>query len=185
MTGSGARALSPIDQLIVAVATGATQPGEGDLHNIVHHVAQVGFDPNRLERARGDIAGLLWRAHVIGGTDLLPPAERHYLRHVVKQQEWPPATTLPDYLASVRALILNADAGIYTSAYGPSAATAQWQLGIVGRSGPFQGPQGFSWTLVEYRVALGHWVTAYQVPHLPGVLVEPQRWNLQWIRQPK
>ncbi len=36
---------------------------------------------------RGSLAGLRWQGRVLQGRDMLPPLDRHYLRHVILQRE--------------------------------------------------------------------------------------------------
>jgi hypothetical protein len=176
---------SQIDQFILPVAAGAVVPTDAELRQVLVHISRAGFDPNALERARGNLAGVVWQGQTLTGRTLLPPAERHYLHHVVSQQEWPTGTTLADYLASLHALILDPSSGICASRYGPSETNATWQIGVTRRSRALRGPAGDEWALVKYRVSIGHWTTAYQVPDLPGVLHEPFRRDLRWLRQPQ
>ena len=169
-----------IDALIVDVATGARRATEAELQRIVEHVAQAGFDPHARERVRGRLAGAVWRGQVLRGRDQLPPAELKYLWHVVSRREWPPGTSMEDYLASIRQVILDPASGVLTSRY-----EGLWQLGVVRRSGDLRGPRGFEWILVEYRVATGHWVTAFQPEQGLGELRSPRRDELRWLRQPR
>ena len=88
--------------------------------------------------------------------DRVSSVEAHYVRHVLGGQEWPAGTTLAQYLASIQQVFLDSRSGILISFY-----QGAWQLAAVRRSYELQGPSGRGWVLVEYRVGLGRWVTAY------------------------
>jgi hypothetical protein len=138
----------------------------------------VGFDPTAQERVRGSLAGTEWRGVTLKGSDRLPPAERHYLRHVRKLQEWPVGTSLEEYIESVRRIVRDPRSGVFTSQY-----QGALQLGIIRRSGDLRGPGGFSWILVEYRLRTGHWTTAYQPDDSEGALATQRREGLRWLRR--
>ena len=148
------------DLLIVEAATSARQLTDEELQQIVDHVERAGFDP----------------AIRVGQT----AAMRHFSKHVEKQQEWPQGTTLELYLESVRAVVRDPQSGIFTSRY-----QGAWQLGIVRRTGDLRGLRGFDWVLVEYRVAIGLWVTAYQAAEGLNELASPQRTEVRWLRRPR
>jgi hypothetical protein len=173
--------LSRADALILEAATGARRLTRAELQQVLAHVAQAGFDPDARERAGGRLQGLLWRGRVLRGSDLLSPAEAHYLRHVVAQQEWPPGTTLDDYLASIPWVILDPRSGVLISQYQGKG----WHLAVVRRSEEFRGPEGSDWILVEYRVATGHWMTAFQPRTGLTYFDDPRRRDKRWVRRPR
>ncbi len=140
------------DALLLAAATGARRLSAQELAIVLAHVAQAGFDPQARERARGQLAGLVWRGQVLEGSTLLPPVERHYLKHVLVQREWPEGTTLERYTESIRAVVLDPASGVATRCYEGRA----WQLSIVRRSGALRGPADHQWILVDYRPETGH-----------------------------
>lgn len=179
MTTPPGRPPSEADRLILAAATGVRELTPDELRRVLEHVAQAGFDPNARERARGLLAGLEWQGRAVRGRDMLSPSEAHYLRHVVKVQEWPSGTTLQAYLDSIRAVVLDPRSGVLTCRY-----QASWQLTVVRRSAALQGPLHLDWILVDYRVAMGHWVTAYQPVQGLLVLQAPVRTDIQWLRRP-
>jgi hypothetical protein len=58
------------------------------------------------------------------------------------------------------------------------------QLGVMRASGAMRGPMGHDWVLIQYRLSLGHWVTAFQ-PELGLRIVDEPHWtDVQWLRQP-
>jgi hypothetical protein len=176
------REAQAVKALIVAAGTGAHPWSVEELDRVLAHVAGAGFDPAGLERARGNIVGLERPA---GGRvqrgDRLPPAEVHYLRHVIARQEWPVGTTLDAYLVSLRRVIGDAASGVFVSRY-----LGAWQLGVIGHSLGARGPGGGRWILVDYRVEIGHWTTAYQPERpLKRAIYTPSREAIQWIRLPR
>jgi hypothetical protein len=180
-TGSEAGDESPpdFDRLILEAATGARQLTPEELQRVLGHVAAAGFDPSALERARGRLAGQIWRGVRLAAGTMLSPAEAHYLRHVVVGQEWPSGLSLQEYVESVRSVILDPSSGVAVSRY-----QGTWQLSVLRRSQSLRGPHGNEWVLVEYRVATGHWVTAFQPTSGLLVLQDPSRTDVRWLRQP-
>jgi hypothetical protein len=132
------------------------------------------------ERARGRLAGLSWHGRVLTGRDLLPPADAHYLRHVVHGQEWPTGTTEAAFLQSIRDVVVDPLSGALTCHYSGTP-----QITIVRRSLALQGPAGFPWVLLDYRVETGHWVIAFQPSQGLAVLRRPERTDIRWLRRPR
>ncbi len=166
------------DVLILAAATGARPLSDQELAVVLAHAAQAGFDPQARERARGELAGVTWRGQMLQGSSMLPPAERHYVKHVLVRQEWPEGTTLNDYVESIRAVILDPSSGVAIGRY----LGASWQLTVVRRSGQLCGLKGRDWILVDYRIETGHWVTAYQFALDPRQQVARGRNDVRWLR---
>ena len=101
---------SDIDQLIETAATVPLVQAEMDV--VIEHVARVGFAVHTHERVRGRLAGMAWHGRTLRGSDMLPPADVHYLWHVVRRREWPEGTSLANYLESLRSVVLDAASGI-------------------------------------------------------------------------
>lgn len=171
--------LSTADQLIIDAATGIRQLTGRELQDVLAHVAHGGFDTTATSKVGSLGAGVAWQARTLCGSDRLRPAETHFVRHVLGGLEWPTGTTLQAYLQSIRDVVLDGRSGVLVSRYqGP------WQLTVVGRSGQRQGPAGYNWILVEYRVGVGRWVTAYQPRDGLRVLMSTVRTDRQWLRRP-
>jgi hypothetical protein len=168
------------DTLIVDAATTGRALTPDELRAMLDHVARAGFTPATTSRVGSLGAGTSWRGRTLRPGDRLLPVEAHYVRHVLGQQEWPPGTTLAQYVQSITAVILDSRSGILTCRY-----QGAWQLTIVGRAGAFRGPAGSPWILVEYRVGLGHWVTAHQPRVGLRVLLSPMRTDRRWLRRPR
>ena len=171
--------MSRADQLILGAATGARWLTHEELHEVLEHVAQAGFDPNARERARGELAGLVWQGQELRGSTLLPPVERHYVKHVLLRREWPAGTSLEDYLESARQTILNSGSSVFVSAY-----QGQWQLAVIGKSGSWRGPHGNEFIVVEYRVETGHWTTVFQPRDMYTDFIRTAgRERVRWLRR--
>jgi hypothetical protein len=170
---------SGIDRLILQAATGSRSLASGELRAVLEHVARVEFDPDALEEVRGRLAGIVWNGRLLRGSDRLPPVEVKCLWHVLTLQEWPLGTSLDGYVQSIQRVVLDPTSGVFVGRY-----RGAWQLSVVRDVGHLRGPGGSSWILVEYRVAIGHWVTAYQ----PRVAVDeelsnPNREDIRWLRR--
>lgn len=122
---------------------------------------------------------MTWQGRVLKGRDRLPPAELHYLRHVVARPEWPPGTDLSDDLDSIRAVILDMESGILLSWW-----HGFLHLTVVPRSGSLRGSEGEEYVMVEYRVDHGHWTTAFQpAAGIAYITDDPERMRQRWLRR--
>jgi hypothetical protein len=171
-------ASSPLDELIVSAAVGTLRLTARQLSQVRDHVAQAGFDPTARERVRAELAGVVWAGQILTARDRLPPAERHYLKHVVMRAEWPRGITLVEYVASLRRVVLDRRSGVLTSRY-----QGTWQVGFIAPARTMRGLRGGDWILVEYRLATGFWVSGYQFAGGLRVLNSPQRTELRWLRR--
>ena len=152
------------------------------MQRIRRHIADAGFDPTVSLPADARIVGLTplgGRAPLQLG-DPVAAAELHYLRHVVAQNEWPLDTTRADYLRSARDLALDPRSGVLISEYRHYG----WHVSIVGRSRSLQGPQGYSMTVVEYRVTTGYWATMLQLRQGYAHFEAAYRTRKLWLRLP-
>jgi len=52
---------SLVAAFINVAVTGTRRLMPDELRRVLEHVAQVGFDPNAREKARGRLAGVIWR----------------------------------------------------------------------------------------------------------------------------
>jgi len=170
---------SAADGLILQAAEGRRRLTPAELQRVVEHVAQMGFNLQATETARSDLTGLRWQGQVLKASDPLRPDHRHFLKHVVVDQEWPVSTNLQGYVDSIRAVILDPSAGVFTNQYLGASS-----LGIVRESRALRGPGGRDWVLVQYRLGWGHWVTAYQPDKGLDELLEPQWGDVRWLRRP-
>jgi hypothetical protein len=171
-----------VHRLILAAATDPARQLTGEeLARIVRHIAGAGFDPNALERVRGNVIRTLrQRGEPMQPGDRLPPAEAHYLRHCVAQREWPSGTTLLGYLDSIARLLRDPASRFFVGRY-----QSAWQCGAVGSNRILRGPEGKAWILVDYRLITGHWVTAFQWGFGPEAvgdsLHDPHREGVRWL----
>jgi len=166
--------------ILEAAASGRHLTGD-ELQQVIQHVAQAGFDSTAIEDVGGRLVGLIWKDHRIRTGDSLPPAEVHYLRHVAVQSEWPLGTAYDEYLASLRDVILDPQTGFLINQFRDRG----WQLTAIRSSGSLQGPAGRDWIVIEYRLATGHWVTAFQPREGLAYLERPERRQTIWLRRPR
>jgi hypothetical protein len=162
------------DDLIKVAGLGLRELSPQELNKVVQHVAQAGFDPQGSERCGGRLAGLVWSGKILKGSDMLPPGEVHYLRHVVAQKEWAEGTTLEKYYQSLEQVIRDRNSRILISKFG-----GEWQVGFLGENKP--GTQ-YTYTWIDYRVSRHHWITGLQIVDWEKFLRESKRTNLKWLR---
>jgi hypothetical protein len=171
---------SAIDQLILDIIDEVRRPTGQDLEEVRLHVARAGFDPTIVLPADPRIVGLKrGNGQLVGLGDPIPTAELHFLRHVVRQQEWPKGTTESQYERSLGDLAASLRAGMLVR----QIAHFGWHVTIVGRSANLKGPLGSDWMIVEYRVNDGSWVTGYQPRD--GLLFANRRPRRRWLRLPR
>lgn len=168
-----------VHRLILDAATDpARRLDEAELGRVLRHIAQAGFDPLALERVRGNLVGAIRPDGTRVERGLrLPPAEAHYLRHVVVQPQWPQVTTLTGYQSSIGQVVADPISGVLVCQY-----QGAWQLAVVRESRGLRGPDGYDWLLVDYRLETGHWTTAHQLEHGLSGLASPRRERLRWLR---
>jgi len=162
------------DDLIKVAGLGLRELSPQELSKVVQHVAQAGFDPQGSERCGGRLAGLVWNGKILKGSDMLPPGEVHYLRHVVTQKEWAESTTLAGYYQNLEQVIRDQSSRILISKFG-----GEWQVGFLGENKP--GTQ-YTYTWIDYRVSRHHWITGLQIVDWEKFLRESKRTNLKWLR---
>jgi hypothetical protein len=169
-----------IDRLILEAATSARQLVPDELRRVLDYVAAAGFVPNVLGEVGRRGAGVAWQGRVLKASDQLSAAEAHYVRHVLGVAEWPLGTSLQAYIDSIREVVLDSRSGVLTSRYFGFP-----HLTVLRRSRDLRGPEGFGWLLVEYRVGLGHWVTAFQPRNLVDAIRSQHRQDVRWLRRPQ
>jgi hypothetical protein len=168
-----------VQELIDVAMNSTRELRPNELQRVLEHIATVGFDPHALERVRGRLAGVHWQGIVLTGTDVLPPATVHYLWHVVIRREWPAGTTLEEYVDSLRDVVLDPASGVVAFKYQGAP-----QLGVLRESHDLRGPMGGEWVLIQYRVSIGHLVTAFQPVRGLEIVTEPQWTDVRWLRRP-
>ena len=179
MDASGSDRAAEANRLILEAGASGRELSADELRRVLEHVARAGFQVRTLAKA-SRLGGIVWGGRVLKGNDRLPSAEVHYLRHVVAEQEWPPGTTLAAYLQSIRDVILDPASGVLVS-----QLQGEWQLTVVRRSGPLRGPAGHEWVMVDYRVSISSWVTAYQLRRgLVEITRSAGRQGLRWLQPP-
>jgi hypothetical protein len=168
-----------VHRLILTLIQTGRYPTGAELEAIRWHVAQASFDPAVAFPADPRIVGLRRsNGTLVRLDDPIPTGELHYLRHVVRQAEWPPGTTQEQYEVSLAHLA----SGLRVDILLREVAHFGWHVTIVGRSGNRRGPLGSAWMIVEYRVSDGHWVTGYQPRD--GLLFALRRPRRRWLRLP-
>lgn len=178
MTHSGG-SISDFDRLLLEAATDSRQLLDDEVRQVREHIALAGFDPNGQEAVRERLTGIAWRGRTLQGRDRLPSEETHYLWHVLRREEWPSGTTVEQYRDSIRRAILDPRSGVAVGRY-----HGAWQVAIIGPTEQIRGPRGGDWLLVEYRLEVGHWVTAYQPEQgIDAVFADPVRSAVRWLRR--
>jgi len=144
-------------QMLNDVLSADRAPTIRELDDIRSRVAAVGFDPLAVARVGRRATGLQWQGRILTGSEHLNVEMAHYLRHVVAAEEWPPQTTVADYVSSLRSTIMNPTGPVLID------VVPGWpRLTFFGQSGSFQGVGGGDWILVAFDVNYRYWTTGYQ-----------------------
>ncbi len=178
MSGHG-RPRDEVRRLLLAAVANQHHITDVELNEIIGHVADAGFDPMARETARRPLQGQVWRGQRINAKTRLPPEVRHWLLHACVNREWPPGTTLRDYTNSLRQVVLDPDSGTFINQY-----KGELSLGIIRETRELRGPGGYAWLLVQYRVATGHWTTAFQPAAGIDEIAAPEWGSVIWLRRP-
>lgn len=109
---SGLGSVHPVNQLIHELAESRRPATDAEIAAIREHVAGVGFNPVETVRARTRVLGLVWNGRIVQRSDRLYNGPIHYLRHVVKDREWPAHTTYDQYIKSLFEVIHAPSGGI-------------------------------------------------------------------------
>ena len=170
-----------IARYILEASRGERLLAPDEIREIQEHVADAWYNLTREQRIPRDLVGTQWRGRVLQPGDACPTDVVHYLKHVVVRQEWPPGMAFAAYRESLRELIRDPDSGLLTSTYRDKGC----HLSIVRRSRELQGPGGYEWLLVEYRVSTGNIATAFQLEEGLSYFDRPGRREKQWLRRPR
>jgi hypothetical protein len=144
-------------------------------------VSVAGFPTDEPQHVPGRIVGMTnLSREIIQNGDLLPASEVHYLDHVLKKREFPDGTSLEEYLEFASQVINDPDSGILISQRG-----SRWHLAFIRESREMMGDEGYAFVMVEYRVAIGHWMTFFQPEDGIAYLEDDlRRTNKKWLRHP-
>ncbi|HLI51199.1 MAG TPA: hypothetical protein VKU87_05345 [Thermomicrobiaceae bacterium] len=167
-----------IEELIEDAFSGRSLTAR-EVQAVVEQVAMAGFDPERRINAPREIAGLVWEGQQVEAGERIAVNAAHYLKHVVLQREWPDGTTLATYEADAIRIARDPRSGVFVSSW-----QGQRTVGVIGFLATACGLRGSGWILVEYRVAMGHWVTVFQPVNGLRYIDRPGRARLQWLRHP-
>ena len=139
--------------------------------------AATGFDNSVIQRSRG-LVGFNWNGRELNAKDDLPIGEYHFVKHVLKQGEWPAETSISDYYRSIEEIVRSNNSQIIVSRY-----DRYLQVSFIGDSGKWQGSNGSGKIVVEYRVGLNSIITAFQPKDVEEFIKNSNRDNLIWIRK--
>ncbi len=134
-------------------ATGDSESLGEKLKQLVIFISERGFTPPAVGKSRGQAA-------------------IHYEKHVTRNAEWPPETSLDDYVAAAQDAVLSADK-IFTHRF-----RGVWQVGF------WREVEGERPILVQYRLELGRWTTVFRpAVSLEVLLAGPEFEEIRWIRK--
>ncbi len=174
--------LHQIDRSIIEAAGRGWSISEEELDLIVRHVARRGFPPEENARVRLWMDGKRWGGRTLrsGVGNRTTQLAAHYLKHVERDREWPDGTSPAEYVESIRRVVLDPTSGVALNEYQGAVS-----LAFLRSSGSSRGPNGREWVLVQYRVRIGRWVTAFQPELGLDELKQPDWSDVIWLRGPR
>ncbi len=127
-------------------------------------VVGSGFPP-REEAAPGRLWGLTYQGHTYGPGDRELTGTLHYLDHAVRERQWPDGTSEIQYYRDIEAVVFDESSRMFVSWFRDEATGLyRPQLGIIGQTDEdMRGPGGASELIVEYRLDVRGWATAFQL----------------------
>jgi len=147
-----------------------------EINKIVEHVMTQGYDDNLLQKVPAMLDGFEFNGKTVSRGDMIGSGINHYLKHVIRQQEWPDGTTYNDYLASIREVLSDPNKEIVVSHYEESL-----QIGFLADSGKWRGVFGYGKIWVEYRPKISHIITAFQLNDIEELFENQPRTGIVWI----
>lgn len=103
------------NDVILDLIAAARQATPDEVAAIIAHVAQVPFAAY-LSPVPGSLRNFL-AAHGIQVPTRLPSVERHLLKRIYDEQQWPIGTTVDDYLNDLHQAVHHQDVGLWTYRY--------------------------------------------------------------------
>ena len=170
-------------EFIHQLATSGRQATDAEIATIRTFVADQGYEPAGRKRADGAVMrqALTLYGRVLTHHELIPIAERDYLKHVADGEEWPLGTSMDDFVRSLRDTVLNPEGGLFLAMIGTRLA-----LTFVAASGRWRGPNSGGWIRVGYGVDYKYWTAGYQPKHGVSDLDEAARGGAgRWLREPQ
>ena len=165
----------PVDRLIQQAALARRLLTDNELQQIREHVATRALDERvvRVKRSIRDIPGT-WQGRPFSALRTLSLAQIHLIERTILDQQWPPGTTLEQYVADLQDCVRSADQVFTFTRQG------QAYMGFLAAT-TVQAPNAQSRTWVAYSASYGVIRTGYQVEEIGDVFYEglPADWLQQ------
>lgn len=146
--------------------------------------AQVVAQALRLPRqvpSPPEIYGQRIGRRTIRAGDLIDIRLAKYLRHAVRQEQWPPGTTFDEYLESLVQVVASDESGVFVD-----CRNTRWIVTFIGRSGHWEGLDGGPFILVMYDCGEERLITAFQPERgVRYVADNEQVVDGTWLRRPR
>lgn len=169
------RSSHPVDRLIQAVVARPRVLTDQELEKVRRHVVTRSLDP-RPARVTADIRKLpgSWGDRPFATLWQLPLGEIHLIQRTLIDQQWPPGTTLPQYLSGLYNAV-RAAAGVFTYTH-----ELQAYIGFLAPTS-VAGPRSEPLTWVAYSGSYGWIRTGYQTRTVATIFRRGFPWD--WFRQ--
>lgn len=170
-----------ISSLIAGLVAARRKPGPDELRPIRAYVVARALRRRVDVPAQREISGLRVGRSVLRTGDPIDARVAKYLRHAVRQEQWPSGTTFDEYLQSLIEVVEADDGGIFVDLRG-----ARWVVTFVARSGIWEGEAGGPFIVVMYDCEQERLTTAFQPDRgLAYVEDNEQVVNGTWLRKPR
>ena len=173
--------LADISLHIATLVAAGRSPTRDALRPLRDHVVARALRRRVLVPAQREIAGLQVGRTAIRTGDPIDARVAKYLRHAVRQEQWPSGTSIDEYLGSLIGVVESDDSGVFVDLRGP-----RWVVTFVARSGIWEGETGGPYIVVMYDCQQDRLLTAFQPDRgLEYVEDNEQVVSGIWLRRPR
>lgn len=170
-----------IASVIAALVASRRRPTPDALRPVREYVAARALRRRVDVPAQREISGLRLGRRPIRTGDPIDARVAKYLRHAVRQEQWPSGTTFDEYLHSLIDVVESDDGGVFVDLRG-----TRWVVTFVARSGVWEGETGGPFIVVMYDCEQERLTTAFQPERgLNYVEDNEQVVSGTWLRKPR
>jgi len=113
--------------------------------------------------------------------DQLDQREAKYLKHVVHRGEWPVGTSIDEYMATLRHVVLDENGGVYLERDADS-----WKVTFVARTPRRRGARGGDYIIVAFLPEKDRWLTGFRPTEgLTAITRRPSIGGARWLKRPR
>ena len=141
------------DRLVQKTLKPNTTLSKDELDQIVQHVAEADFSPEKNVRVKEKYAGCVVDGHTLEKGEITYNGYTHYAKHVLKETYWPEGTGYQQYIDDLKKVINDPNSGILWGKYQGEEQYIFW--------GKLNLRKENQSVVVIHRLGYDHWVTGF------------------------